>query len=339
MSIRRSSLLIACALGVASAGCSDPVDQAAKQRIFSPEDPPKAVASAAEKLPPQEVATDARIARRVLGMGAAEATERLGPHRYTAEVSFEWTAPERTVKLVENRTLLAGAGGMDGDFHATLQNSRDQGLELIRVDGDVYARNRSGSFRHRARDRGIAERGREEVYGAVRDFDQLFRGRLALKPVGTVTHEGRTAWRYEVELGPATELADGGTLPPVKFAKAGPDGTTARRLRFFDKREPLSLGGEILVDAETSTVMKAKLDGKLNAPDEKDGKVTLRLTLNSQVTEIGKAPNLAAPKDFLPDADKPQGIADALDQFGIPRNQPEEEKGTPAAEEPADDEG
>ncbi|MGA9524769.1 MAG: hypothetical protein WBV82_25145 [Myxococcaceae bacterium] len=339
MSIRRSCLLIACAVGAVSAGCSDPVDQAAKQRIFSPEAPPQAVASAAEKLPPQEVATDPRIARRVLGMSAAEATERLGPHRYTAEVSFEWMAKDRLVKLVENRTLLAGAGGVDGDFHATLQNSREQGLELVRVDGDVYARNRYGKFRHRARDRGIAERGREEIHGAVREFDRLFRNRLALDPVGTVTHEGRTVWRYEVKLGAEAETSADDSIPPVKFAKAGPDETTARRLRFFERRQPLSLTGEILVDAETSTVLKAQLDGKINAPDEKDGSVTLRLTLNSQVTEIGKSPKLAAPKDFLPDADKPQGIADALDQFGIPRAQDQEETAEPGTDEVPDDEG
>ena len=38
--------------------CTDPVDKAAKARIFSPEDPPKVVASAAEKLPPEDVADE-----------------------------------------------------------------------------------------------------------------------------------------------------------------------------------------------------------------------------------------------------------------------------------------
>jgi hypothetical protein len=59
---------ILAALALAATACTDPVDKAAKARIFSPEDPPKVVASAAETLPPQEVASDARVARRVLGM-------------------------------------------------------------------------------------------------------------------------------------------------------------------------------------------------------------------------------------------------------------------------------
>jgi hypothetical protein len=314
--LHRSGLLLALA-GVLAAGCTDPVDKAAKQRIFSPEDPPQAVASAAEKLQPQEVATDAYVARRVLGMGAAEATERLGPHTYAAEVSFEWRGTG-TVKLTEKRTLLAGPGGVAGDFHATTQNSRDQGLEVIRVGGQVYSRNRYGTFRHRRRDRGIAEREREELFGALRDFDRLFHGRMALKPVGTVTHEGRTAWKYDVVLGPPSALPQA-KIPPVKFARNGPDQTTLRRIRFFEQRQPAALSGEVLVDADSSVVVKARLDGRINAPAEGDDEVSLRLTLNAEVSGIGKDPKIAAPADYLPDADKPQGIADALDQFGIPR--------------------
>jgi hypothetical protein len=252
-------------------------------------------------------------------MGAAEATERLGPHQYSAEISFEWNDQDRSVKLVENRNLEAGKGGVSGDFHATVKNSRDQGLEIFRVGGEVYARNRYGKFRSRRRDRGIAEREREEVFGAVHDFDRIFQGRIALKPVGTVSHNGRTAWRYEVQL--AKEVSSGADqqLPNVQFAKAGADETTQRRLRFFEKRQPVSLTGEILVDSETSVVVKARLDGQLRAPDEKSGAANLHVTLASEVTDIGKNPKLAAPADALPDADKPQGIADALDQFGIPR--------------------
>ena len=53
------------------------------------------------------------------------------------------------------------------------------------------------------------------------------------------------------------------------------------------------------------------------------GTAELRMVLESAVTEIGKNPQLRAPEDFLPDADKPQGIADALDRFGIARAKPE----------------
>jgi hypothetical protein len=80
------------------------------------------------------------------------------------------------------------------------------------------------------------------------------------------------------------------------------------------------------VDAQTSVVLKARVDGRLTVPKDKTpDSADLRLTLESAVSDIGKDPRLQPPADFLPDADKPQGIADALDRFGIPRNQPGED--------------
>jgi hypothetical protein len=333
------------ALALAAAGCTDPVDKAAKARIFSPEDPPKVVASAQQKLPPEEVADNPQVARRILGMDAAEVTERLGPHRYQATLGYEWTSAEANpVKLTETRTFRAGPGGVSGDFHGVLENSRDQGLEVIRTGGQVFARNRYGQFRQRLRDRGMAERTRTELTGAIRDFDSLFQGRLKLTPEGTVTYEGRTAWKYAVSLGPASEAGNARPLPALLQPKPGVDDTTKRRANFFAHRVPRSLDGEVLVDASTSVVLKARLDGRIGVPSEKTPEAAeLRMTLESALTELGQDPKLQPPGDFLPDADKPQGIADALDAFGIERKKPEgEDKATPGAEappEPEDEEG
>lgn len=317
---QRSTLIAALAL-TAAAACTDPVDKAAKARIFSPEDPPQAVASAAEKLPPEDVADNPQVARRILGMDAAEVTERLGPHAYKAKVSFEWTTRDAPpVRISETRTLRAGPGGVSGDFHGLLENSRDQGLEVMRVDGQVFARNRYGTFRQRLRDRGMAERTRAELTGALRDMDALFQGRMLLVPQGTVTHEGRTAWRYQVKLGPKAHDTVSKSLPPLLEPKNGRDETTRRRLAFFEHRTPKSLDGEVLVDAATSVVLRARLDGHLMVPAEKTPEAAaLRMSLESSLTGIGQDPKLQPPEKFLPDADKPEGIADALDRFGIPR--------------------
>nr|WP_246357173.1 hypothetical protein [Pyxidicoccus fallax] len=336
---------ITLALALSAAGCSDPVDKAAKARIFSPEDPPKVVASAKEKLPPEDVADNPQVARRILGMDAAEVTERLGPHRFQSTLSYEWTsADSNPVKLTETRTFRAGPGGVSGDFHGVLENSRDQGLEVMRVGGQVFARNRYGPFRQRLRDRGMAERTRTELTGAIRDFDSLFQGRLKLTPQGTVTHEGRTAWRYAVTLGPELANASARGLPKLIEPKNGADESTRRRANFFAHRVPRSLDGEVLVDAATSVVLKARLDGRIGVAAEKTPEAAeLRLTLESALTELGQDPKLQPPESFLPDADKPQGIADALDAFGIERKKPEgADKDKPAGDappEPEDEEG
>lgn len=329
------------ALALAAVGCSDPVDKAAKARIFSPEDPPKVVASAKQKLAPEDVASNPQVARRILGMDAAEVTERLGPHRFQSSVSYEWTSAEANpVKLTETRTFRAGPGGVSGDFHGVLENSRDQGLEVMRVGGQVFARNRYGPFRQRLRDRGMAERTRTELTGAIRDFDSLFQGRIKLTPEGTVTHEGRTAWRYVVTLGPAQEGTNARPLPQLFEPRGGADETTRRRANFFAHRVPRSLDGEVLVDAATSVVLKARLDGRMGVPSEKTPEAAeLRMTLESALSEVGQDPKLQPPQDFLPDADKPQGIADALDAFGIERKKPEDaDKDKPGTEAPPESE-
>lgn len=311
-----------------ASACSDPVDKAAKARIFSPEDPPQAVAAASEKLPPQDVADKPAVARRVLGMSAAEATERIGAHRYGATVQWEWSTPlpngkTKNVRLKETRELLAGSGGMSGDFFAKLSNTNDMGLEVMRVGGKVYARSTygkagAGRFRQRLRDRGMAERMRDEAFGAVRDFDQLFRGRLKLTAQGTSSFEGRTAWKYVVSLADAAPEASTG-LPPLLEPKGGVDDTTTRRRAFYDGRTPRTLQGEIYVDAESSVVLKTHLDGRMAVASDGGAEAELRLALDSTMSDIGKDPRLEVPKDFLPDEDKPEGIAAALKRFGIER--------------------
>ncbi len=337
--MKRLSLIALCLLGA----CKDPVDQAAKQRIFSAEDPPQAVAAASQKLPPEEAADSVVISRRILGMGAAETTERIGPHTYSATISWEWTAAGKNVRLKETRELLSGPGGVSGDFLARMGNTNELGLEVLRVGGKVYARSTwgkdgAGKFRMRLRDRGMAERLREEASGALRDFDQLFLGRLKLNAQGTSTIEGRTAWKYAVTLADAPPPTDSG-LPPLVTPKNGPDETTKRRLHFYEGRAPRMLQGEVYVDAQTSVVLKARLDGRVGVPARgEEPEAELRLTIESALTGIGSAPALEAPKDFLPDEDKPDGVAAALARFGIERKSPDAGVPAPTAGgEPEDD--
>jgi hypothetical protein len=337
----KSSALIA-ALALTAAGCPDQVDKDAKARIFSAEDPPKAVAAAAEKLAPEDVADKPYVARRILGMEAAELTERLGPHTYKAKIEFEWNTKEAPpVRMSETRTFRAGPGGVSGDFHGLLENSRDQGLEVLRVGGKVFARNRYGIFRQRLRDRGMAERSRTELTSAMRDMDALFQGRIQLEPQGTITYEGRTAWRYQVKLGPEAHPTGPHNLPALLEPKNGRDDTTRRRQAFFEHRVPKTLEGEVLVDAATSVVLKVRLDGSLSVPADKTPEAAeLRMSLESAITEIGQDPKLQPPEKFLPDADKPEGIADALDRFGIPRAKGGTDGGVPPPEAvPDEDEG
>jgi hypothetical protein len=320
--VNRSLLIAVCLSGAAFLGCKDPVDQAAKKRIFSPEDPPQAVAAASQKLPPEEAADSSSISRRILGMGAAETTERIGPHTYNATITWEWASGGKNIRLKESRELLSGPGGVSGDFIARMTNTNEQGVEVMRIGGKVFARSTYGKdgaarLRERRRDRGMAERIRDEASGALRDFDLLFRGRLKLTAQGTSSLEGRTAWKYTVSLADAAPDT-GAKLPPLAVPKNGVDETTKRRQLFYDARTPRTLQGEVYVDAETSVVLKARLDGRVGVKAT-DSESELHLVIESALTGIGKAPVIEAPKDFLPDEDKPDGIAAALLRMGIER--------------------
>jgi hypothetical protein len=302
-----------------AASCANPVDKAAKKRIFSPEDPPKVVASASEKIDAAALADKPELAQRVLRMGAAEATERLGPHRFNAALSFTWTSEGRVEELKEKRALAEGPGGVSGDFHASLENSRDQGLEIIRVHNSVFARSRYGKFRQRLRDRGTAEREREELYGAVRDFDSVFRGQLKLASVGPVSIRGRQAIKYAVSLAAQNQAPTSeSSLPALVGPKAGIDESTARRIAFFENSKPKSAQGHVAVDAQTAVVLESRLEGMLGVPSPNGKEVAVRLALETGVSDIGKDPATKPPAEFLPDADKPAGIAAALERFGIP---------------------
>lgn len=314
-------LLASSALLAPVIACTDPVDKAAKQRIFSEEDPPKVVASAKEQLAANALAEDPKVARRVIEMGASEAVERLGPSRYESTVTFEWSAQSgASNKLTEKRTLLSSSGGVNGDFDAKVTNSRSLGLEVIRVGGKVYASNTYGKFRLRARDRGMAERTREDVYGALREFSSLVGERMKLTSQGTATYEGRSANKYEVSLGDASK-APAAKLPKQQVPKGGDkDEGTKRRQYFLEKRQVRALSGEVLVDSETAVVLKAHLEAKVDVPAQgANSAAGLHLSVESALTQIGKPPALKVPADALPDADKPSGIAEALDRFGIPR--------------------
>jgi len=327
-SVPHSSRFLTAGLALLAA-CTDPIDRAAKERIFSPEDPPPVVASAKEAIDAQKLASDPKLTHRVLDMGPAEATERLGPHRFTAEVTFEWSSGNQKTKLTENRLLESAAGGVAGDFHARIDNSRDQGLEVIRARGQVFARSKYGKYRLRLRDRGMAERTRDETAGALRQLDALFQGRLELALDGPTSVDGRPAVRYTLRLAEAAapaKVAKAETPPPVSYARGGLDEDSARRQRFMDQRQPKKLSGELFVDSATAVVVRAHLDGALLVPGDKGvAPAQLHVLLDERVKDVGKAVSIQVPEGHLPDADKPEGIADALDRFGIQR------KGAPDA--------
>ncbi|MBS2029801.1 MAG: hypothetical protein JST54_18010 [Deltaproteobacteria bacterium] len=315
----RRLILAAALLGVA---CQNPVDKAAKARIFSPEDPPKFVTRAADDLGPSHLNDSAEHIKRVFTMSALEAAERLGPHQVKSALEFRWSGAGSKSELDEVHTLTIGS---HGDFAARLDagdrlGDSKQGMEMIRAQGRVFARSRFQKFRERTRDRGAADRYEQEVYDVLGTLYELVDGRVALSPEGEDTVAGRKVYKYRVVLAEKTPaLDDGPKLPPLATPKGGYDAHLKAEQLLSQKREPRTLSGTLSVDAQTAVPLAARLEGTVDAPGEGNDHASLHLLVDTSVPKVGADLVVAAPKDVAVDADRPQSIAAALERFDLPR--------------------
>lgn len=324
------------ALAVAS--CKRSEDEAAKKRIFSPEEPVGTVAEAKEALDAGRLADDARLAERVIRMGQAEVAARLGAHKAQTRAQFAWFrgpgAPDggSDVALAEETTLLQAGSG---DFSVRQENDRNQGFELVWVKGEVFVRGLFGPFRKRRTDRSDPERVRELALAALPTFEQMARG-LKLQKAGESTVEGRKVVKYQVvgSAGrpPPAERKD---LPKVEYpvqpdGGRGPDTDTARRLEMWQKAEPMRLSGTLVVDAQTAVPVAADLQGHFRVPGEGGPAAELDLHSVLTVSAIGKDPGVQAPQ-FDPEPSVPHAVKDPLRFLG-------KAAPAPGAEEPASDE-
>src|SRR5438132_5159962 len=85
--------------------CKRSEDQAAKQRIFSPEEPVGALAEAKESLDAGRLADDPRLSERVVRMPQAEAAARLGAHKAQTRVQLD----RKSTRLNSSHTVISYA--------------------------------------------------------------------------------------------------------------------------------------------------------------------------------------------------------------------------------------
>jgi hypothetical protein len=328
--------LALCALS----SCKRSEDEAAKRRIFSPEQPSGSLAEAKEALDARRLADDPKLAERVLRMSRAEVSARLGAYHADSRVQFAWfrgagMAPDAggaDASLSEQSSLVQAA---NGDFSVKEENDRNQGFELVWVKGEAYVRGLFGPFRKRRTDRTDPERVRELALGALPTFDRLARG-LQLRLVGETTADGRRVVRYQAAGGNARPQEQERTdLPPVQYPTQpdggpGPDPDTARRLELWAKEEPTRISGTILVDAATAAPLGADLQGHFRVPGSSGPAAELDVHAALTTSAVGKDLALKAP-EFDPEPSVPHAVKDPLRFLG-------KAPAAPAAEEPGPDE-
>lgn len=299
--------------------CKRTEDEAARARIFAPEQPLDAQAK--EAIDARKLADDPALAQRVLHMPQSEIEQRLGGRRAQQRVQFAWFRgpglPDggSEVSLSEETTLQQAPGG---DFSVRLVNDRNQGMELLWVKGEVFVKSLYGPFRKRRTDRTDAQRIREQTLSGLASFDRLARG-LKLKSGGDTVVEGRRAARYTVTgWGARGTQKAASDLPPLQYpetaAKApGPDPDTARRLELWEKEEPTRVAGTLLVDLATGAPLGADLQGHFKVPTSGDSGPAAELDLHSVLvtSAVGKDPQLKVPQ-AEPEPSVPHAVKDPL---------------------------
>jgi hypothetical protein len=333
--MRRIALFAALLCAVS---CKRSEDEAARARIFSPQQPVGELPEAKEKLDPTRLAEDPALAHRVLHMQRREIDQRIGAHKAQQRVQFAWFRgpglPDggSEVSLAEETTLLEGPGD---EFSVRLVNDHNQGFELVWVKGEVFVKSLYGAFHKRRTDRTDPPRIREQAMSGLATFDRLARG-LKLRNAGESKSEGRRVVRYVVMgYGARAGEKDTSDLPPVQYPENRTDPDTARRLELWEKEEPLSVRGTVLVDAETAAPLACDLQGQFKVADNGQGPAA-ELHLHSVLvtSSIGKDPNLKAPQ-FEPETSVPHAVKDPLRFLGKgPAAGPQ----PPAGEEPEDSE-
>ncbi|HYS08206.1 MAG TPA: hypothetical protein VEP66_05660 [Myxococcales bacterium] len=328
--------ILLAALLLLSPACKREEDEAARARMFSPEQPVGELPQAKESLDAARLADDSKLARRVLHMSRTEIAQRLGPHRVQQRVQFAWFRGPgladggSEVSLAEETTLVDAPGD---DFSVRLVNDHNQGFELVWLKGEVFVKSLYGAFHKRRTDRTDPARIREQALSGLATFDRLARG-LKLRTVGETTTEGRRAIRYAVAgYGARAGEKEESDLSPAHYPENRIDPDTARRLELWDKEEPSNVSGTIVVDIQTAVPLGCDLRGRFKVAGS-GSEPTAELSLHSVLvtSAVGKDPKLKAP-EAEPEPSVPHAVKDPLRFL---RKGPG--AAPPAVEEPDEDE-
>jgi hypothetical protein len=284
---------------------------------------------------PSRARPDLSDPRPLLGLDADEAARRLGSLDWRGAVHFAANRQGEAggrVDVSERhqvRQLATGEFTASSEIDPGAGPGGATGKEVVYTGGMTFARGRFAPFRERPTDRGRdARRFRDESFALLADVARLCGPALQLTPAGTGSHLGRTGRRFTVGLAeaPAVPARPDGR----NFGNGGPDADTRRHLAFLDGRQPLAARGEVLLDEETGVLLKGQLSAAFSVRDDERLRVSVEVA--SEVGAIGPdVKTVAAPRDALPDARKPAGVAAALEAAGLKSREKRE------AAEPVDD--
>ena len=214
-----------------------------------------------------------------LAMPHRRVREALGGHRFEArhEVSSR-IGEEPGRALVEEYLLECGP---KGDCHGRLNNSREYGVEFVRVGEATFFRHRYQDFLRFSEEREESERRVEHLFGIGAATLELLYSGVRLLPAGEAAIGGRKAARYRL------------TSSKMPRPVAGTRGAKAWRARLKVERAD----GELWLEKDTGAPVRVEVRYRVSAP--KGGRmVVLTGSLRTEIKAIGKPVEVKPPPRF-----------------------------------------
>ena len=223
-----------------------------------------------EPIDVDKAASDVGELKRALAQPHSRVSELLGSHRVTGKSSIQVREGDNVVEDLSDDVSIVIDG--DGNFHATLDNSKEYGRHVFFVAGSLYLRPRFGQYHRRApADDQEPDRTRSEIYGAVGAYFDLISSGAESSDRGAHQIAGRPARRIAVSL-----AAEPKTPAPGSLAQQNWRGDIIVQ----------AVEGELSLDAETGMPLEVAVSGAVRFIRE--GR-TFDMTVSAQhtVSEIG----------------------------------------------------
>jgi|JI10StandDraft_1071094.scaffolds.fasta_scaffold05147_4 hypothetical protein len=220
---------------------------------------------------------EGRELARALAQPWRVAAAKLGDHRLTITSTVTVKDGDATLEQLGETVTIESAAA--GPYHATADNTADDGREVIWQGGQLFLRPRYARWHGRGPETDDEPAAiRDQLAAVLGDYVDLLARGLEVSAKGAETVAGRAGHKLEVKLAPSPR-----SLPR--------EALTQRSWR--DSVQVVGIGGEVVLDDELGVALRAAIAGEVTF--ERDGKrLTMAITVKQQVEAIA-APTISPP--------------------------------------------
>jgi hypothetical protein len=264
---------------------------------------------------------DRDVTSRIIHMPFAAAAARMGSLTFESRAYFVFS---RASEEQEQSSLARITEDSRGNRQVLLDTGLNQ-VEWYRVGEEVFVRQDKGRLRKKSRREADAESFTELGWSSVYQSLALFRQRLRFIDAHPEALGGRQTVRYRLTLaeeGDAT-APQVPEPPPTNLPVAPP-------ARWRELARPLSVTGNLWIDAATGVLIKLKLEGRFEIPDRDVRPTQLLVRHDSVVINVGKVKPVVAP-EAVPEYRREPAPGDTLSFFREELTKLEAAKAPPTA--------